>query len=1109
VSPFVLFAFLAVQPADLLAQLRSDDPAVRLGAVQQVERLGAEEGADAVYLVPLAKLLADPDPQTRGLAALALSRHISACQGRAAEGLVGPLLHALGDDNRHLVAYCGRTLAILGDRALPEITTWLQAGRPRADRLAALQACRYLAANPNARPAVTALLWHVLADHDERIRDFAFALVKQLRADYALPPMRDRERVAAVLRVDDPRLRTYAALQLTALEADAFPLLADLLDDPDSPAWPEAVRAFDRLLVRGFEPPEELVTTLLRRIDRPELASLKPLHAVLASIARDQGSAPEAVVTRVDTFLGQLAEASLFGERPDVLQELAGIEADAIKVLRQRLIGIQPRRHAAAAESLRRLLLRPEHRPATPRTLTALALALHSADLDVARESALALAVALEPGYPVPRAVIAALRTVLPRDDSLLRVACARALAGCGNQATETILALLDHPEPAVQVHAIRAILDLLERHHVRLSAATERLQRLNDSPSPRVRELADRTLRALRSGLRPASPFADDTLRDLAALLIRTFGSREESIRVTRALLADGKPGAAFASALAKLLGDSTVPTRVLAAEALAEQIALHPDRFPVGVVLALVSGLEDGEPEVREPCRRTLEALGTKSVVAVVRSALSADQPREQRRAALRPLIVLTSLELGRRPLSPLYWELLFDSDPVVRERLSSFILLIFRTSRRDSFLESGEIPLDTLISALRMSEPATRELALRELVHRRGERGALASRLIPLLEDDNPFARTEADRLLVNLVWNLDRAERVRVRLLLSRLEATEAPQLRPALSGSPLDSVSFLRDQFAWEASRPTERVPTSDPTLQLAQLLASQPTPDDLLAALRSDQQTLHLSALWRIERLVNEGVLEPALVPVLARLLFDADPEARIQAARALEAHLPALHGNVPDLVMLALLLAQQDPQTAVVTSATRAYQAQRATPWTLNDLVAYRDPRIREAAAILQVGRMLKDRKAISRALTLLGAVLLGPDQESRRAAVVAVSLALRERVRLPSEVLLGLRLGIKSDDRNLRRASIETLAACGSQAEDSLGSLLESDTVEVQRSAAEAVLLMLQRTKYVPRQTVPQLRALLEVKDQELRQKVKEALAAIERASEGDKEP
>jgi HEAT repeat protein len=146
-TPLLLVALLAADPA-LIADLRSDAAAARLRAVQQVERLGAEGTPDAAYLAPLAALLRDPDAQTRGLAALAISRHVAAVTERVPPEVVAPLAVALRDDTPHVAAFAARALQSLGDRALPDLRAAAAPKQPQSQRLAALEAAYRLSGLP-------------------------------------------------------------------------------------------------------------------------------------------------------------------------------------------------------------------------------------------------------------------------------------------------------------------------------------------------------------------------------------------------------------------------------------------------------------------------------------------------------------------------------------------------------------------------------------------------------------------------------------------------------------------------------------------------------------------------------------------------------------------------------------------------------------------------------------------------------------------------------------------------------------------------------------------------------------------------------------------------
>jgi HEAT repeat protein len=280
-----LLCLLLVEPADLVRQLRCDETAVRLRAVQQVERLGAEGSPDEVYLAPLAKLLADPEPQTRGLAALALSRHVVACQGKVPEGVVAPLLMALGDENPQLAAYCARALLSLGERVFPQLRAAQAADQPRAQRLAALEGCLRLAALPSCRESVEVSFWTGLDDDDQTVRNRAFALQQIVKVEHKLPEIQDAPLLAATLRTGDVFVRILAARHLAALEEKALPALLDLLDDRNPLVQEDVASLIARLLNRAVFPTSDQTAKMLRALERPDSAALNPLRSALRRVS--------------------------------------------------------------------------------------------------------------------------------------------------------------------------------------------------------------------------------------------------------------------------------------------------------------------------------------------------------------------------------------------------------------------------------------------------------------------------------------------------------------------------------------------------------------------------------------------------------------------------------------------------------------------------------------------------------------------------------------------------------------------------------------------------------------------------------------------------------
>jgi HEAT repeat protein len=319
----VLLALLP-DPADLVAELRSDDAAVALRAVQQIERLGAEGSPDEVYLAPLAKLLADPDPQTRGLAALALSRHIVACQGKVPEGVVTPLVLRLRDENVHLAAYCNRSLLSLGGRSLPQLRAAFAAGQPRAQRLAALDGCLRLAALMPCREDVEIIFWNLLLDRDPPVRERALVFLHLMRAEYDRPPFRDIPLLVATLRAENPRARALAVRHLAALEEKALPALLDLLEDTDAVVQAEAALLLARLLDRTVIPTGAQTAKLLRALDQPDSASLDTVREALARVSATFANLSEPIVGLDDprfyvrlTLVVRLLPTPLAAPEPD------------------------------------------------------------------------------------------------------------------------------------------------------------------------------------------------------------------------------------------------------------------------------------------------------------------------------------------------------------------------------------------------------------------------------------------------------------------------------------------------------------------------------------------------------------------------------------------------------------------------------------------------------------------------------------------------------------------------------------------------------------------------------------------------------------------------
>jgi HEAT repeat protein len=385
--------------ADLVADLRSDNAVLRLRAVQQVERLGADGSPDEKYLPPLAKLLADPDPQTRGLAALALSRHVVACKEKVPEGVVAPLVLAMRDENPHLAAYCNRSLLSLGVRSLPQIRAAIAADQPRAQRLAALGGCLRLATLAACRDDIEVIFWRVLLDRDPVVRDRAFFLLHLIRDEYDRPPLPDVPLLVATLQSEDGTVRVLAVRQLRALEEKALPALLDLLDDRNPGVQEDAALWIARLLDRAVIPSPEQMAKLRRSLEQSDSPRLDPVRAALARLSATFAHSAEPIVGLVDprfytrlTLVVRLLPTPLAAPEPaDPLLRLTSALAGVPQTgdLFERLRSSDPAQRLAAVQRVERLgaegVLSPLYVPV-------LASLLGDADLQTRGLAALALA---------------------------------------------------------------------------------------------------------------------------------------------------------------------------------------------------------------------------------------------------------------------------------------------------------------------------------------------------------------------------------------------------------------------------------------------------------------------------------------------------------------------------------------------------------------------------------------------------------------------------------------------------------------------------------------------------------------------------------------------
>lgn len=1052
-----------------LDDLRSDAAAVRLLAVQRVERLGADGTPDAAYLPALANLLNDADEQTRGLAALALTRHVGE---RVPPGVVLPLVLALHDTNPHVRAFCGRSLAQLGEQALPEVTALLRPGTARVVRSAAVEACVQLARHPAARRAADALLWHALADHE--LREQAFRALRRVRHEQDMPPQRDGGALLAALRADELRCRSLAVVHLAALGREAVPLLVAFSEEPD--VRDDVARVLERLLSAGVVPTAAQARTFLTHLG----GDLGELGHALGRLAWDGAPTPTQPLprprTRVDSLLVAAIEAGPFGDLEAIHRQLG---AATLPEVEDNLVARDPRMQAAAADALRYLHLQ-SGRPLSDRALRHLGVALRSERLATAQEAALALLTVLRPEQAIPDDLAVALSNALRRDDALLRLTCARVLAVCGPQVQATLVELLDARELAVRDHAAEAIARLREPRRIATSGIRARLESQLDSPYPPLRASARRALNALESVPPPFTVAPAPRDRNPRQLLpeLRAVDLRPGAVR----LAAASKPTGALLVPLAKLLRAQDGVTRELAALALAHELVRSRAHLPVGIGFALAVGLDDNAPAVRTACRSALAALG-EAALPQWQALLAPDLPRQERVARLLLVVSLWEIRELHPSLRDFLWDSVTDRDVVLRDRART--LLLTGTSAR----ALGVPDPARLGAALRMGDPDLVKAASAHL----GALGAAAvPTLLELFDDPNPHARTAAADLLTKQLRGALAAESLlRLVQLLARRDPVEFPGLtREVLA---LTRTRWSRERlFDALAPRLTGTIPdeplSPDPTLRFA--LGLVPAS---FAGLHALQPEVRQRALERLDR-CGPVIIDTALLPALAASLGPYDPNREV-AARLLARHQGG-HA-VPEVVFLALLLAQNAPDEKFAVTCQEVVRQLAEAPLSLADLGAHRDARVRTAALLVQLGRALGERPSVARAVELLGALLTGPDVDAARAAALLLPHALPATV--TSDVLLGLRLGVRSSDANLRRACVEALAACGAQAETSLCDLLDNEAPAVRRAAAEAVCRMVERTRYRPGWTADSLRQQARDQDAEVAQAARRALAAL----------
>lgn len=485
----MIVAFLLLVPCDLT-----------LADVQRIERQGADGTPDAAYLAPLAKLLADPDLQTRGLAALALLRHVGAIKERVPDDVVAPLLRGLRDENVYVARYVERTLLALGVRAVPEVLAALGDDRSRDLRLRALEAVRLLVGNGTAaREPLGDRLWSLVTDADAVVRARAFLLLTIGLHEGSVPPLRDGARLVALSRRPDERLRDLAAEQLTAFEGLPLRLLTQLLDDRLPHVRTVAARLLTDLLDSHNVPPlHELLDllTLLHERTQPETRGVRDRLARV--VLREMLELEAAVVQLLDSSVPYFRPLAALAVH---LLTVRNLSAEGQTLLRL-LASPEPWIRQLASEALQ------QHRRtggnlALP-LLEALATVVRAQDAETRRAAARALRLGLRPGLPISSALLAGLHAGLAGKDDWVRIDCTYALAACGARAEPLLVALLQDTDAEVQYRAAEAVVIMVHGYRVRPLKTGAHLRELRRSPHARLYEIANQALAALFSENQP-----------------------------------------------------------------------------------------------------------------------------------------------------------------------------------------------------------------------------------------------------------------------------------------------------------------------------------------------------------------------------------------------------------------------------------------------------------------------------------------------------------------------------------------------------------------------------------------------------------------------------
>jgi ATP/ADP translocase/HEAT repeat protein len=262
--------------------VRHRDPAIRVAALTRLAGLSAELAADDEQAVVVA--LADPVPEVRGAAALALAR----LREDDAVAQLSPLLEDASDTVRSatlsgLLSHCGFEGAMVAGARFAE----LLASRDPEDREAAARALGGIGRTGARR------LIPLLEDPEPTVR---------LAAAVAAHDVRDARLIPALIRqLGELRTRNACAGALAAIGRPAIEPLVAVLDDPDRPrdvrlSVPRILRriplpeSYARLKERAQDPDSFIrlaVFTALSKMRKRLRQRAEPLDTVRGWVERE------------------------------------------------------------------------------------------------------------------------------------------------------------------------------------------------------------------------------------------------------------------------------------------------------------------------------------------------------------------------------------------------------------------------------------------------------------------------------------------------------------------------------------------------------------------------------------------------------------------------------------------------------------------------------------------------------------------------------------------------------------------------------------------------------------------------------------------------------